>query len=292
MPFAMTTRALVLGGGGPVGIAWEAGLVAGLEQEGVCLADAGLIVGTSAGAVIGSQLSLGRPPGELVAVQRALGSSARAAGKAPRVDMSALVESFRTWLTADRTSPEVLAEIGAFALNSKTMSEEEALAGFGSMNLLGSDAWPEQPFVCTAIDAANGTFVAWDKHAGVPLGLAVASSCAVPGIFPPVTINGRRYIDGGMRSTTNSDLARGYDAVLVVSVTAPLTGRSPVMRRRFEEEIAGLRKESRVEVVLPDGASLEAFGPNLLDASRRGVVLDAGLRQGLAEAQRLRAFWG
>ncbi len=138
----------------------------------------------------------------------------------------------------------------------------------------------------------------WDKQSGVALGLAVASSCAVPGVFPPVTINGRRYMDGGMRSSTNADLARGYDKVLVVSVTGSraMTMRGPYAQRareRLERELGGLREGgSAVELIVPDAASLEAFGPNLLDPSRRGEVAQAGLRQGRAEAARLREFWG
>ncbi len=68
----MATRALVLGGGGPVGVAWESGLVAGLAEQGVQMAEADLFVGTSAGSVVGSQLSLSKAPQELYERQIAL----------------------------------------------------------------------------------------------------------------------------------------------------------------------------------------------------------------------------
>ena len=73
------TRALVLGGGGPVGVAWEVGLIAGLEQEGVRLADADLFVGTSAGSIVGAMLALGRPTAELLATQHVIADDRGAA---------------------------------------------------------------------------------------------------------------------------------------------------------------------------------------------------------------------
>ncbi len=273
-----------------MGVAWEAGLVAGLEREGVRLAEADLIVGTSAGSIVGSQLALGRPPQELVAVQRALTGAERPAnrGLAPE-QTTTVLHVMRRWFGVERTK-DVLLEIGKFALESKTMSEAEALAGFGSMPLLQA-AWPEG-FVCTAVDATEGEFVVWDRDSGVSLALAVASSCAVPGIFPPFTINGRRYMDGGMRSLTNADVARGYDTVLVVLVVPGIRGAVEVLRKRIEPELDELRAGgSEVELIVPDEAALEAFGPNLLDPSRRAVIVDAGLRQGAAESLRVRDFW-
>jgi NTE family protein len=295
----MAKRALVLGGGGPVGIGWESGLAAGLEQEGVVLAGADLIVGTSAGSVVGAQLALGRTARDLLATQIALGQGDRATQRQAQgpIDIGALIQNFTKLFTSGKPPEQLRAEIGAFALSAKTMSEEDWLAGFGSMETMGLDVWPERRFVCTAVDTADGSFVAWDRDAGVSLARAVASSCAVPGIFPPVTINGHRYMDGGMRSGTNADLAKDYDIVVVVSVTGSgaMAGRGPFAERarvRLEGEIEGLRAGgSTVELIVPDDASLAAFGPNLMDYTRRGGAAEAGVRQGRAESARLRAVW-
>ena len=292
----MATRALVLGGGGPVGVAWEAGLAAGLEEGGVRLADAGLFVGTSAGSIIGSQLALWRPPGELVAAQIAIADGDRPAQRAAQrnVDIGPLMQMYLKVYSSDAPLQELRAEIGAFALGAGATSEEEWLQAFVRETFA---EWPERPFVCTAIDTADGALVAWTKDSGVPLGLAVASSCAVPGVAAPVTINGRRYMDGGMGSTTNAALARGCDKVLVVPVIMSRSrpGSDSIGGRiagRFAEELQSLRDAgSAVEVILPDDESRTAFGVNFMDGRRRKPCVEAGLRQGRLEAQRLREWW-
>ncbi len=290
----MTTRAVALGGGGPVGIAWETGLAAGLERAGVGLRDADLFVGTSAGSVVGAQLALGKTPDDLIALYETIDDAEHPSQKP--VDFAALIQQFIQMFTSGDPPEKIRGDMGAFALKADTISEEEWLDTFRRMPGMAGDVWPDRPFVCTAVDAASGAFVTWDKDAGVPLDRAVASSCTVPGVYPPVTINGRRYIDGGVRSATNADLAHGYDAVLIVSVTMPGMGAMPAIaeavQRQLDGEVAALRESrSRVEVIVPDEASAQSFGMNLMDFSRRESVVEAGARQGLAEAERLREFW-
>ena len=299
----MATRALVLGGGGPVGIAWEAGLAAGLAEAGIDLAAADFIVGTSAGSVVGAQLAMGRSAESLAAAQMReapLPAAAEGAGVGPPPDLTGLMAMMIKAATFEGPPEEMRAELGAYALAAKTVPEEAFIAGFGRMDGLGADAWPGHRYTCTAVDALDGRFVTWNAESGVPLGRAVASSCSVPGIFPPITINGRRYIDGGMRTATNADLAAGYERVVVVSVTgnATVPAGSPQAamlertRKRFDEEIAAIRdKGGEAVVIRPDDGALEAFGVNLMDASRRPAVTREGIRQGKAEAVRLAEMW-
>jgi NTE family protein len=296
------TRALVLGGGGPVGIAWETGLAAGLAEGGVAVGEADLIVGTSAGSVVGAQLALGRSPQEMVEAQRTAGVAQQRPTASPAQgppDLTGLMQLMIKMAASDGPRETMLAEVGAFALRAQTAAEEDFIATFARM--IGVADWPARRFACTAIDTADGAFVVWDNDADVELARAVASSCAVPGVYPPITIDGRRYMDGGVRSATNADLARGHDIVLVVAVaagTAP-AGADPqraamaeASRRRLEGELDGLRQGgSSVALVTPDAGSLDAFGPNLMDPARRPATLDAGLRQGRAEAARLRESW-
>lgn len=288
------SRALVLGGGGPVGIAWESGLLAGLAENGVDCSNADFIVGTSAGSLVGAQLALGRSPAQIAAPDLAGAVRAPAASGAPP-DLTTLITKMLEAASGTRPAEEVRAEIGAWALNTPSMSEEDFIARFAPS--LGGDfdgPWTTKPYACTAVDAADGSFAVWNRDAGIGLARAVASSCAVPGIYPPISFRGRRYIDGGMRSATNADLAKGYDVVLVVAVTLRSVPSfiADVFRRRFEAELQALRDGgSRVEVVVPDEESCAAFGMNLMDASRRRPSAEAGLHQGRGEAARLAGLW-
>lgn len=198
-------------------------------------------------------------------------------------------------VSSSRPAREVRAEIGAWALSAQTISEDAFIASFGRwLKELPADAWPQRRYACTAVDAADGSFVQWNNESGVGLARAVASSCSVPGVFPPITINGRRYIDGGMRSATNADLARGYDVVVVVAIAS--IAPDPAMAERFrlirEAELETLRASgSRVELITPDPASVKAFGLNLMDAKRGPDVAQAGLAQGKADSNRMHSVW-
>ena len=297
----MTKRALVLGGGGPVGVAWEFGLVAGLEQEGVRLADADIFIGTSAGSIVGASLAFGRPTAELLATQHEIADNAAPRGTTDGAfDLAPLMQQFIKLYTSDAPPQQLRAEIGAFALQAKTaMTEDEWLGTFSLSETFGADKWPERPYMCTAVDAETGDFVTWTKDSGVPLVRAIASSCCVPGIFPPITINGRRYIDGGMKSATNADLGAGYDRVVVVNVTGGMERRAQAFpalaeraKKRMDDELGSITKDGgEYRMILPDEASQAAFGTNLMDFKRRAEIADAGQAQGQKEAAALRDFW-
>jgi NTE family protein len=283
-----------------VGVAWETGLAAGLEQEGVRLADANLFIGTSAGSIVGAQLAAGRSPAEMLKTQHEIARPERAGEQPPTpsaADMAALMQQFMKLYTSDAPPQQLRAEIGAFALSAPgARSEEEWLEGFRRGEVFAGDQWPARKFVCTAVDAHDGRFVTWDASSGVPLFRAIASSCCVPGIVAPVTIDGRRYIDGGVRSATNADLAKGYDRVLVVSVTMGMETAIPAMaeraKKRLEAELAPIRDAGgQIELIAPNAESRAAFGSNLMDFGRRGPCAEAGARQGRLEAARLRDFW-
>jgi NTE family protein len=288
----MGNRALILGGGGPVGIAWELGLAAGLEESGVHIATADRIIGTSAGSFVGAALASGRPAEALVRAQVEQAQRDAAAPKGERraaPDLGPLMKLMAGRPSEGTPPVEWLVEVGQFALAAKTITEEQFLGTFGSITKAG-EAWPKG-FACTAVDAVDGSFHVWEAASDVELGRAIASSCSVPGIYPPITIHGRRYVDGGMRSGTNFDLGKGYGKVLAVAVVGNLG--LELMKARAKAEIATLRETgAQVELIIPDANCREAFGPNLMDASRRGDVALAGVVQGRAEAARIKAFWG
>jgi NTE family protein len=199
-------RALVLGGGGPVGRAWQSGLIAGLIEREIDLGDASLIVGTSAGAVVGAQLAL----------RRAFGAPPKIDAPPPIYSGSMVDLALAMARAAQSPEPELIcAEIGKMALSAQTISEEASVSRSMFAPFVGQ-AWPNQ-FRATTVNARTGQLQVWDASSGAPLERAIAASTAAPCIWPPITINGERYIDGGVRSMLNADLAIGFDIVIAVS---------------------------------------------------------------------------
>lgn len=296
------TRALVLGGGGPVGIAWESGLAAGLAQGGVDLGQADFTLGTSAGSVVGARLAMGAEAKTLadpmLTEQADAGERRPSNPAAAPPDLSELIRLMGEAQGGRRNPADVRAEIGAFALGAATIGED-AFKDIIARSFSPSPelAWPARGFACTAVDALTGAFHLWTAESGVGVIGAVASSCSVPGVYPPITLNGRRYIDGGMRSPTNADMAVGHELVMVVAISAGGSGGSgggfaERMAERFKEEIDTLKDGgATVITVTPDAASFEAFGVNLMDRRRVPAAARAGLAQGLAYAADVKSYW-
>jgi NTE family protein len=163
--------------------------------------------------------------------------------------------------------------------------------------------------IVVAVNAHTGEVAAFDRDSGVDLVDAVTASTALPGLVPTVSINGTRYIDGGVRSPDNADLASGYANVVVLS---PLGGRTqpppeqgadrgtdragqfeglrrpPEWGTDLASQVEALRKQdSRVEVITPDAASRAAMGMNQMDPATRIPAARAGFAQGKQEATRV-----
>jgi NTE family protein len=275
-------RALVLGGGGVVGIAWETGILSGLADAGVDVRDADLVVGTSAGSMVGARIAGGFDPRE-PAPARAEGIPFPEGGP----DLATLGRVFERWTQAEEVSETLCAELGRFALEARTASEERFIAATGGS--LGLAGWPERALRVTAVEAQTGRFRLFSKAEDVALPAAVAASCAVPGMFPPITLDGRRYVDGGVRSGTNADAVLDIEPDLVL-VVAPVCRRTAVFgalaERCLDEECRQLRAAgARVVVVLPEEEEIGAFGPNLMDPSRATAAREVGRARGRALAR-------
>jgi NTE family protein len=275
--------ALVLGGGGITGIAWEIGLIAGLAETGIDLSGADLVVGTSAGSVVGAQLTGGAELEALYARQL----EPPAGEPVARMTRASLARYGWALLRTRGRDVEFRRRIGTLALAAEkaglTPTEQERLDVIGAR--LVSRSWPERALVVTAVDAETGEFRTFDRDSGVLLVQAVAASCAVPGVYPPVTIEGRRYVDGGMRSAANADLAAGYDRVVVL---APIPrGLGPMAS--VDAQVTGL--VARVAVVSPDQDSRTAIGRNVLDPAARAPSARAGRAQAAAVAGRIADAW-
>ena len=273
-------RALILGGGGVTGIGWMTGLLAGLAEAGTDLTSADLVVGTSAGSVVGAQILSGITLDDLYAAALKEPTGEVAAKMRVGVLIGFVVNSL--WPGDDRIGR---ARLGRAALKSRTVPEAERRAIIKLR--LPTTSWPDRNLLITAVDAETGEARNFDRESGVSLADAVAASCAVPLVWPPMTIEGHRYMDGGVRSITNADLARGYQTVVVLAPVALALRRSG----RIDRQLASLGPHVRSIVVRPDANARHAIGRNVLDPARRVASARAGHEQATAVAAACSAVW-
>lgn len=279
----MPERALVLSGGGITGIAWELGVIVGLRDAGVDLTSADLVIGTSAGSVVGAQITSGASLDELY--ERQLeppdGEIASSLGRSFILTVVGSVLTARTVLAARR-------RIGRMALAADTVPEERRIRVIESR--LPRHEWPhDRRLLVTAVDTATGELGVFGKDSGTPLVDAVAASCAVPGVWPPVTIAGRRWMDGGIRTMANADLAHGCGRVVIL---APSRVTTPLMPGPQQQAIQLRRRGTDAVVVNPDAATRDALGRNPLDPAYRAPAARAGRLQAESVAAQVRSVWG
>jgi NTE family protein len=289
---AVGERALVLGGGGSAGNAWVIGVVAGLFEVGLDVTEADLIIGTSAGSTAAAQLT-SASPAELLATILTAAPPERTGpvgAGAPIRPAEDVLETTGRIIAAAEDPADMRRRLGAAALERDAASDGSGQARWRATVAarLPGQRWPHRRLLVTAVDAHTGEPVVFDRHSGVVD--AVAASCA-NGF--PYAIGDRRYIDGGYRrSSENADLAAGCGRVLVLS---PLGGRTRApldWGMQLAVQVDELRAGgSRVETVLPDSTSREAFGSTMMDLSRRPLAARAGYDQGRALAGRLTDFW-
>jgi NTE family protein len=285
----VTTRALVLGGGGATGNAWLIGVVGGLLEVGVDVTRADLVIGTSAGSTAAAQITGASPAALLTAVLEAPVPQRPARPGAPR-PVSDQIERTARLIAVAADPADMRRRLGAAALEQAEESGETWAARWRATvaTRLPGQAWPTQRLLITAVDAATGEPVGFDQHSGVDLVDAVAASCSSGPAYP---IGERSYIDGGYRANAdNADLAAGHERVLVLS---PFGGRSRAPEAwglDLASQVAGLRAGgSRVEVVVPDDERF--LGARAMDLSLRPAAARAGHEQALAMADRVAALW-
>ncbi len=269
--------ALVLGGGGVAGISWMTGLLAGLAEAGQDVAGADVVIGTSAGANVAAQLGSGLSLEELFA--RQVDPARQSRELMAVIDWDKFAADLEPYMEGASTLADRLRNFGRFALDADTAPEPARIAVIESR--LPSREWPATPTRLTAVDCASGELTVFDAASGVSLVDAVAASSAVPGIWPPVTISGRRYMDGGVRSADNADLAAGAARIVVIS---PLGLESPLPSPLPLRDVLASLKDGGASVTLisPDEASAAAIGSNALDPATRVPAATAGRAQGRA----------
>ena len=295
----MSERALVLGGGGSAGNAWEIGVIAGLFDAGLDVTQADLIVGTSAGSTAAAQITSATQPAELLAnilasaPQPRTGPAGSGRGRVPRPAADHM-ERTSEIIGAAEDAVDMRRRMGAAALKLDAASGSSAQTQWRATVAarLPSQRWPQRRVLIVAVDAHTGEPVVFDRHSGVDLVDAVAASCANGFGVPPYGIGDKRYIDGGYRANENADLAAGYGRVLVLS---PFGGRSRAPLEwgiHLAAQADELRaRGSKVETIFPDSNSRNAFGVNLMDPSTRPPAARAGYDQGRALAGQLTEFW-
>ena len=281
-----TKRALILAGGGIAGIGWETGVLRGIADEAPdtarALVDTDVLVGTSAGSTVAAQISSSLSLEQLFERQTAEPSAEIDSG----VDIEAISALFLTAMAQPGELTEKLRRIGTIALDTPTVAEPVRRRVIEAR--LPAHHWPDRDLRITAIDTATGERVVFDASSGVELVDAVAASCAVPGTWPPVTIGGRRYMDGGVSSSIHTAVAADCDTAVLL-VPASESAPSPFSSGTAAEIAA---YGARSFAVFADDASLQAFGPNPLDPRCRIPSALAGRVQGRRVAAAITEFLG
>ncbi|QUQ72139.1 patatin-like phospholipase family protein [Kutzneria sp. CA-103260] len=284
-------RGLVLGCGGTVGGAWQVGALAAIARAWDWdPRTASVIVGTSCGASLAAMLGAGVGVDELLAAHHddpAARPSARRFCAQPPAPRPALPFGRPSWRLATRRRGSLMTLAGLAPAGRTDPAFLDDLV---------DDLIPNPAVRLIAVDADTGERVAF-KAPEVPLRDAVRASWAVPGWYPPVTIDGRRYLDGGVTSTASADLAAGLglDEVVVIAPMASTDGarvgglggrlesllRKPMSRGLVRETALLASTGVRVTLLCPSAAELAVMGPNFMDPRRRLLALRAALaRQG------------
>jgi NTE family protein len=279
---------VVLGGGGIWGVAWMTGIIIGLAERGIDLTQARGFIGTSAGSIVGSQVAHGESPAELFARQTepAKQPSQHPEPNSGLAQLMGLIQL--QWENPDART-RAIAELAWKTESNGTLESQAEIA-----ERLGvpSNDWPARALSITAIDLATCELGVFNAESGIGLIEAVAASCAVPGVRPPVPLKGRLYMDGGLwRNAENAHLARGERSVVILS---PFGARMPAAPQSLHSDIEELRQSgSQVALIAADAealSTLSAVGP--LDRATRMPAAKAGRAQGRREADKIGACLG
>jgi len=297
---------LVLGAGGVVGQAYQAGVLAALHREiGWDPRAATIIVGTSAGAVTGAALRAGVPGPDLAASLYGAPPSRQGAAilrrilppDSGRLPTPSVLSVLRPW---NLPSPALIARVARRPLAFRPEVAVSTLIPKGQVDISErarglddfiGDQWPEGLRIC-AVRRTDGARVVFGRP-GAPaarLAEAVLASCAIPGYFRPVTIDGTEYVDGGIHSVTNADVLKSeqLDLVLIVSSMSSAHGSANgadgllrrTLHRRMEHEVEKLERAGIPVIRLePESDARHAMGLRAMAEDRSPRVIEAAYEE-------------
>lgn len=266
--------ALVLGGGGISGASWELGVLVGLQRGGCGIAaDADRLIGTSAGASVAVQLDPSAnlenllcrqiDPRHQPTEQVPSPGSVKALNEALAQGLTMAEWNQRSGCHEQRWDKQVI------------LMRHHAIA-----DRINVTAWPQRDVSVIAVRADTGMAAVFDPKSAVPVVTAVEASCAVPGLWPPVGINGTNYVDGGARTSANADLAIGYDIVVIIA---------PAPDAQLERQIDLLRGNGmQVESITPEDRVASYMQKNPFDPNSRTRSGRAGVAIGHRLAKRIK----
>jgi len=276
-------------------------LLAGIDDsEEFDARDCACYVGTSAGSIVAASLVAGLAPGvrlgrlsrsaavfsedvdeRVTALRQAFGAAADIAGAAAAPLAS--LASASTAAAGAMLRRTVLLGIPA---------GQRSLAELGRRVELAGVRWDGRLRI-VALERESGRRVVFGAPGAPELSVssAVQASCAIPGVFRPVTAKGRTYVDGGVWSPTNMDTAEAAkgERVLCLNPTGSLRptigalagALGPLSRGIARSEALVLKNRGAILTTInPDEGSAAAMGTNLMDRQRRQAVIGAGLAQG------------
>ncbi|WP_239774850.1 patatin-like phospholipase family protein [Mammaliicoccus sp. N-M50] len=264
-------KALVLGGEGITGIAWESGVLAGLMDSGILVNHADKILGSSAGSYVGSILANGQ---NMKRYYEDLAINHDAADNA-QLD-PALFELWRDAFVQGKTDERVIGQKLGDIIHTNPSKVSHDERAHSVRQRIGDVDWTEQLEI-TAINAETGELTVFNKKTGISLTEAVMASGAVPGIWPHVDFQGVSWIDGGMISSTNAKLMTDYQDIIVL---APLDQKQGLVPSVYEE-VESLKEHSNVILITPDQKSKDIIGTNIYSAEHIKEIGDAGYEQGI-----------
>ena len=275
-----------------VGLAWEVGVLRALEEAGLSPAgSADVIVGTSAGSMLGAWLRMGRSAADLEAE---LVGGTRLPGRALPLttddERRLYAEALRLWARPAEMTEAQAAQVGAVAAR-VTREDPKRLASFEEE--YGPD-WPAGRLLVTTSRVRDGARCAWEAASGEPFHMAIAGSCTVPGLSAPLSLGGDLHIDGGVWSSTNADLlaGTGVEDVIALSPMAGAMGLGRAQAARLKAECDRLGAIGVEAVGIDPGDDFREARIDLLDAAHAPEALEMGRRAGQESVVRIRHLVG